>query len=811
MKDKHIKQSPMLTLPSLGGGSNSPLVRRAVVSEGPQDPHPGSWNFDINTLGFMGKSPNYRWRAQTTSQTCGVFLKPDGTSLFILSQDGILRRHIIPTAYDLGTAYYSQKLSLSLSSASSGRGVVFKTDGTQFFYLDNNIIKSYTLSTAWDLYSASIASSNVLNVSSNLTNSNNSVSLNWKPDGTKVYVAESDGNSDNFIHQWSVSVAWNLTTASYDYSSPHFDSSIGSFSGRVKGFNFKADGTEIYTTHNNNMRIAVWPLTTAWNVNTRGSRSNYPRYYEVVESFDANGSNIQWKSDGSVYYVVFGQSSNVIAQFEPSSNWTLSTGYTDSPGDEADYVDYHAMKASGAQGYQLGGTYTSYYWHNNGTYLYPFGQSSIYRWTCSTPYDFKTASSSQNQSFWPELKSIVDFKMNLAGTRYLIACANNNIIRQFETSVAYDITASNVTSTSNFDLTAGSGPSNPSGGFTSHNGDHIYAISGATVYQWDLSSTFNLSTASYIRSQSLSGSPSPGNYRHAFKLSPDGTKLYAFKNQYPQQTYLYEYSLSTPFEINTLGTAKIRLYEDISTHAPPLVQSLGVNISDNGFYFAPYYSYFSLLFRNCDFVTSGLIHHLDAGNSSSYSGSGTTWTDLSSSGNNGTISGATYNSGNGGYFDFNGINDSVETSSDMFNPNANFTFSSWVNADTTTGTHTVVSDRTDVGSFQLRISGGNWQIVDSYQIDVGMFNASGPVATDYWYNITVTRSSNTYSLYINGRFVSSLTSSNVYSIGPQELGVNYTGVEEWDGKISQVMSYNRALSATEVLQNFNHFKHRYSN
>ena len=144
-------------------------------------------------------------------------------------------------------------------------------------------------------------------------------------------------------------------------------------------------------------------------------------------------------------------------------------------------------------------------------------------------------------------------------------------------------------------------------------------------------------------------------------------------------------------------------------------------------------------------VTDGLVLALDAANTKSYGGSGTTWTDLSSSGNNGTISGATYNSGNGGYFDFNGINDSVETSSDMFNPNANFTFSSWVNADTTTGTHTVVSDRTDVGRFQLRISGGNWQIVDSYQIDVGMFNASGPVATDYWYNITVTRSSNTYS------------------------------------------------------------------
>jgi hypothetical protein len=52
-------------------------------------------------------------------------------------------------------------------------------------------------------------------------------------------------------------------------------------------------------------------------------------------------------------------------------------------------------------------------------------------------------------------------------------------------------------------------------------------------------------------------------------------------------------------------------------------------------------------------VTSGMILHLDASNPSSYPGSGTTWTDLSGAGNNGTIqSGVTYNSG--GYFSFNG-------------------------------------------------------------------------------------------------------------------------------------------------------------
>ena len=43
---------------------------------GPMDPHPGSWDYDINTLGFMGKSPNYKWRAQTTSNSCLLYTSP---------------------------------------------------------------------------------------------------------------------------------------------------------------------------------------------------------------------------------------------------------------------------------------------------------------------------------------------------------------------------------------------------------------------------------------------------------------------------------------------------------------------------------------------------------------------------------------------------------------------------------------------------------------------------------------------------------------------------------------------------------------
>ena len=80
-------------------------------------------------------------------------------------------------------------------------------------------------------------------------------------------------------------------------------------------------------------------------------------------------------------------------------------------------------------------------------------------------------------------------------------------------------------------------------------------------------------------------------------------------------------------------------------------------------------------------ITSGLLLHLDAGNSSSYSGNGNTWSDLSPSGNNGTINGATFNSTNKS-FDFDGTNDYVGLSAVLPQGQAVYTIEGYFKPDT---------------------------------------------------------------------------------------------------------------------------------
>lgn len=202
-------------------------------------------------------------------------------------------------------------------------------------------------------------------------------------------------------------------------------------------------------------------------------------------------------------------------------------------------------------------------------------------------------------------------------------------------------------------------------------------------------------------------------------------------------------------------------------------------------------------------VTSGLVLNLDAGNTSSYPGSGTTWTDLSNSGNNATlINGPTFDSANQGSIVTDGSNDFIRTSSNMFNPNSDFSVSFFVKRVGSGGS--LISNDLN-GSFQIQL-GGNLAVVDSFIVQIGSF--SNVTVTNTWYNLCLVRSGNTYTLYRNGSVFGSFSSANTFSRGPNVFGKNGT-VEFWNGHYGVILCYNKALTASEVTQNYNEYKGRY--
>ena len=223
-----------------------------------------------------------------------------------------------------------------------------------------------------------------------------------------------------------------------------------------------------------------------------------------------------------------------------------------------------------------------------------------------------------------------------------------------------------------------------------------------------------------------------------------------------------------------------------------------------------------------EIITDNLVFHLDAGNTSSYSGSGTTWNDLSNgmSGtpNNATLTnGPTFDSGNGGSIVLDGNDDRVDAGS-FFNSNDNFTFSIWLNSDTFSGTnkYTIISSHTHSAAFKLHYKNGTGLMINKSWVgpNVGIFSSS-TLSTGTWYNLTITRQmtsypTKTYSLYINGSFTSSFTSSVTYDRYPRCIGKSFLETDSlWDGKIAKVFAYSTNLTASEVLQNYNATKSRF--
>ena len=114
--------------------------------------------------------------------------------------------------------------------------------------------------------------------------------------------------------------------------------------------------------------------------------------------------------------------------------------------------------------------------------------------------------------------------------------------------------------------------------------------------------------------------------------------------------------------------------------------------------------------------TNGLILYLDAGNTKSYPGTGTTWVDISQSGNNGTlINSPTFNSSNGGGIVFDGVDDYVTQSNITSN---SLTFDFWFRVtDKTSGYHYVMSYGNNVAGQMVSISIAN-TAVGTYGISV---------------------------------------------------------------------------------------------
>lgn len=220
-------------------------------------------------------------------------------------------------------------------------------------------------------------------------------------------------------------------------------------------------------------------------------------------------------------------------------------------------------------------------------------------------------------------------------------------------------------------------------------------------------------------------------------------------------------------------------------------------------------------------VRSGLVLHLDAANRKSYPGTGTTWTDLSDSDNNGTlVNGAAYNSTNNGSISFDGINDYI-TLPPLTAGNSEITVSMYIYPITTNGEYHIYTEGGIPGNalyWQFSITTRVWYTRDTSTGPTGA--RDNDISTNFltlnrWNYITAVYSvsGGFKRFYVDGILKSSSTTSiNALTTerNPNNAFIAFpTDGLYFNGNVSNVKLYNRALTQLEVQQNFEATRGRY--
>ena len=218
-------------------------------------------------------------------------------------------------------------------------------------------------------------------------------------------------------------------------------------------------------------------------------------------------------------------------------------------------------------------------------------------------------------------------------------------------------------------------------------------------------------------------------------------------------------------------------------------------------------------------VTSGIATYIDANSSSSYSGSGTSWNDISGNGNNFTMSNITYNSSGIKYMDFNGTNSQVTGNSRTFstttvtydgwcwiasdNPGAGNIFGFGVPPDAAANTGFTTHFSSGPYYYSLVGSGGSFTATSS--------RANFSFGTWTHFAFVIDSANLLVSPYVNGVLGTTASMSGAMNnlsnfvpvLGRDSRYTQGSADRHLKGRIAQVRIYSRALSANEVLKNYN--------
>lgn len=475
----------------------------------------GAWNVD--RASFEGEPKHFIYSRQ--SGPTGLFISSDGLKMYNIGTSGDnVYEFDLSTAWEVGTASYVQLFSVAAQDTQP-EDVFFKPDGTKMYVLGGvgDDVIEYNLSTAWDISTASYVQNFVVTTQETLP-----TSVFFSTDGTEMYVL---GDSGNDINQYSLSTAWDISTASYTRAQ-----SISTWETAPTGLFFSSDGLNVFVTGTAGVDVNQWSLSTAWDISTM----SFVRV-KSVSAEETLPEAVFFKSDGTEMYIL-GNTQDMVYQYDLSTAWDISTASFSYP-----TTDFLLVASQD-------GAPTGLFFKPDGTKLYVIGQTndSVYEYDLSSAWELNTASYVQSFSVATQDPFPSDVFFKTDGTKMYAIGTNSNSVHEYSLSTAWDV------STASFAQSFSVGAVAPQGLFFKSDGTKMYVIgsNGDSVKEYNLSTAWDISTASYVQLFSIAAQELAPT---GVSFKDDGTRMYVVGTL---SDSVFQYELSTAWDVSTASYSK---------------------------------------------------------------------------------------------------------------------------------------------------------------------------------------------------------------------------------------------------------------
>ena len=527
-----------------------------------------STSFDVSTVEFVH---SFNVSSQDTFPT-GVAFSADGSKMFVAGYEDIINEYTLSTSFDVSTVEFVHSFNVS-SQGIATQDVAFSADGSKMFVvsLDGQDVNEYTLSTPFDVSTAGFVHS--FDVSSQ---EDTPTGVAFSADGTKMFVT----GYEDIINEYTLSTPFDVSTAGFV---GYFD--VSSQDTATQDVAFPADGSKMFVVSWDGQDVSEYELSSVYPITVTGIPPTFvsseldlgtgvltitfSEAIDVTSAANVVPAKIHIREQGTpTGYVTLSSAELGTAADGAAISFTLTAPHLatvrglDTPelvigpgavrgthGDPvagtfdvstADFV--HSFDVSSQDTIPSGVAFSA---DGSRMFVAGFDGGDVYEYTLSTPFDVSTAEFVHPFDVSLQEASPTGVAFSADGSKMLVVGLDGDDVYEYTLSTPFDVSTAEFVHS--FDVS--SQESEPSGVAFSADGSRMFVTGtdGDDVNEYALSTPFDVSTAGFVHSFDVS---SQDTNPEGVAFSADGTKM--FVAGYTGAD-INEYTLSTPFDVSTAG------------------------------------------------------------------------------------------------------------------------------------------------------------------------------------------------------------------------------------------------------------------